>query len=167
MLPLLHTARLLLRELDAGDLEAYHDMVGAEREAAERRLTGLLDRQERGEIMSWAICELNRRTLLGIIGLCRFNRVNEHAEVAYELRAPFRGRGYVSEALGAIAIHAFQRLGLHRLEGHVDPENIASIRVLERNRFLREGRLRENHRVDGVWHDTLIYARLASDRRRR
>ena len=50
-------------------------------------------------------------------------------------------------------------LGLHRVEGHVDPDNVRSVRVLERTSFVREGVLRANHLFDGNFYDTVIYGR--------
>ena len=160
VLPSLRTARLLLRELARRDLDGYHVMVGGSQQIAEQRLERFLVRQRAGEIMSWAVTEADQDTLLGVVGLCRFDKANARAEVAYELRAEFRGRGFATEAIGRLATHGFDDLELHRLEGHVDPGNLASMRVLEKNGFTREGHLRENHRVDGVWHDTVIYGRL-------
>jgi ribosomal-protein-alanine N-acetyltransferase len=55
--------------------------------------------------------------------------------------------------------HAFEDLRLHRIEGHVDPDNARSIGVLERTSFLREGVLRGNFLFNGTYYDTVIYAR--------
>jgi [ribosomal protein S5]-alanine N-acetyltransferase len=160
VLPSLRTARLVLRELARRDLDGYHAMVGGSRQIAEQRLERFLLRQQAGEIMSWAVTQAAEDTLLGVVGLCRFDKANLRAEVAYELRPEYRGQGFATEAVGRLAAHAFEDLELHRLEGHVDPANLASMRVLEKNGFTREGHLRENHRADGAWHDTVIYGRL-------
>jgi RimJ/RimL family protein N-acetyltransferase len=56
--------------------------------------------------------------------------------------------------------HAFETLDLHRLEADVDPENTASLRVLERNGFRREGHLRERYTQDGRWHDAVLLGLL-------
>jgi [ribosomal protein S5]-alanine N-acetyltransferase len=43
------------------------------------------------------------------------------------------------------------------------PTNVASIRLLEKCGFMREGYAREYLCINGVWQDHLLYARLASD----
>jgi hypothetical protein len=58
--------------------------------------------------------------------------------------------------------HAFE--DLYRVEGHVDPDNARSIRMLKRTWFVREGVLRENHLFDGRFYDTAIYGRTNEGR---
>ena len=58
---------------------------------------------------------------------------------------------------------AFRRLGLHRVQAAVMPRNAASIRVLEKNGFRREGLAPRYLRINGEWEDHLIFARTAED----
>ena len=55
---------------------------------------------------------------------------------------------------------AFEELGLRRIEADVDPRNEASIRLLERLGFQREGYLRERWLVDQEINDTVFYGLL-------
>jgi RimJ/RimL family protein N-acetyltransferase len=54
-------------------------------------------------------------------------------------------------------------MALHRVEADVDPENGASIRLLERLGFQREGYFRERWFTFGSWKDSAMYGLLASD----
>jgi ribosomal-protein-alanine N-acetyltransferase len=45
------------------------------------------------------------------------------------------------------------------------PNNIASIRVLERNGFRREGYARRLLKINGVWEDHVLHARVSDDGR--
>jgi RimJ/RimL family protein N-acetyltransferase len=63
--------------------------------------------------------------------------------------------------------HAFGTLGLHRVEADVDPRNDASLRLVERLGFRREGHLRERYFVAGEIQDSVIYGLLAPDWRSR
>ena len=63
-------------------------------------------------------------------------------------------------ALQAVTAYAFETLGLTRIEARVHPSNGASIRVLERLGYLREGLLRLAVLKRGVPHDILLYAIL-------
>ena len=49
--------------------------------------------------------------------------------------------------------HCFGRVGLHRLEATVRPENLASLRVLAKLGFREEGLFRRYLDVDGAWRD--------------
>ena len=50
--------------------------------------------------------------------------------------------------------------GLHRVEAACIPTNNASIRLLEKTGFVREGFAREYLCINGTWQDHLLYARL-------
>jgi ribosomal-protein-alanine N-acetyltransferase len=54
-------------------------------------------------------------------------------------------------------------LQLHRVEAACIPDNIRSIRVLEKAGFQREGLLRSYLRINGAWQDHYLYARISDD----
>lgn len=83
------------------------------------------------------------------------------AEFGVILRAAAQGQGLAGEALRFIAAYAFESLGLFRLWADVDPDNIASLALFERNGFVREGVLRHNWRTHLGLRDSVILARLA------
>lgn len=67
--------------------------------------------------------------------------------------------GGVATAAAALAVdHAFGPAGLHRLEATVRPENVASIRVLTKLGFRKEGLFQRYLEVDGAWRDHLCFA---------
>jgi len=57
--------------------------------------------------------------------------------------------------------YAFGELDLHRVEANVQPENHASIRLLKRLRFRKEGLTRKYLKIDGHWRDHERWAILA------
>lgn len=104
--------------------------------------------------------------LLGGLTLGNVRRgVTQAAAVGYWLGLPFTGRGHMSEALRGAIRFAFEEIKLHRLEAACMPHNHASIRVLERNGFKREGLARRYLKIDGIWQDHLLFATLADDPR--
>jgi ribosomal-protein-alanine N-acetyltransferase len=172
VLATLRTERLTLRPIAWTDLDAYHALMSNASTAAltkrpahrslgesEARLRRGLFEHEEGKLMTWAIAVGERDPMVGLVGLCRFVPNHRRAEVSYELLQEHWGRGLASEALARVVRHAFEDVGLHRVEGHVDPENTRSIRVLERTSFVREGVLQENYFFDGRYFDTAIYRR--------
>jgi ribosomal-protein-alanine N-acetyltransferase len=73
------------------------------------------------------------------------------------------GRGVTPTALALVVDHCFSRVGLHRVEANIRPENIASRRVVEKLGFRDEGvRLRYLH-IDGAYRDHLCYAITAEE----
>ena len=68
-------------------------------------------------------------------------------------------------AVRALVPFAFGSLRLHRLEAACIPSNAASIRLLEKCGFVREGYAREYLCINGLWQDHLLFARLDGDRR--
>jgi len=59
---------------------------------------------------------------------------------------------------------AFDLLRLHRLEAACIPTNLASIRLLEKTGFKREGFARQYLCINGLWQDHLLFAKLENDR---
>ncbi|MFT4171502.1 MAG: GNAT family protein [Rhodocyclaceae bacterium] len=101
-------------------------------------------------------------TLAGGIGLILRPPPFEHsAEIGYWLAEPFWGRGIATAAVALVSDHAFQTLGLGRLEAPVFSWNLASMRVLEKNGFEREGLMRRSMQKDGRLVDRVLFARLA------
>lgn len=80
------------------------------------------------------------------------------AEIGFTLRAEHQGRGYASEAAAAVVDALFERLGLHRVMGQLDPLNVASQRTLERLGLGFESLSRQSYFCRGEWVDNLVYA---------
>ncbi len=79
------------------------------------------------------------------------------ANVGYWVDASRNGRGLASRAVGALVEHAFGELELHRLEAGTLVDNVASQRVLEKNRFELVGLARNYLRINGEWRDHLLF----------
>jgi RimJ/RimL family protein N-acetyltransferase len=88
---------------------------------------------------------------------------HHEAELAYALHHQEWGQGYASEATCALLAFGFTTLGLHRVFATCDPDNRASVRVLQKLRMQQEGHLRENTWMRGTWRDSLLYALLAQE----
>ncbi len=96
------------------------------------------------------------------LGLVR-RGVAQSATLGYWIGQPHAGHGYMTAAVRLAVRHAFQRLRLRRIEAACVPGNAASIRVLEKVGFLREGLAREYLCIDGAWRDHVLYALLERD----
>ena len=83
--------------------------------------------------------------------------------LGYWIDRSVAGRGMASLAVALVCDHAFNQVGLHRVEADIRPENLPSQRLVERLAFQREGLLRRYLDIDGDWRDHISYALLAED----
>ena len=114
---------------------------------------------------AFLIFDEGEETLVGGLSLGNVRRgVTQSAALGYWLGRPYTGQGRMTDAVAAIAAYALGPLGLHRLEAASMPENTASIAVLQRTGFEREGYARRYLLIDGAWRDHVLYARTAPDR---
>lgn len=102
--------------------------------------------------------------LLGGVTLANVRRgVAQTGSLGYWCGLPHIRHGYMSAAVRALAPAAFEMLRLHRLEAACIPTNLASMRLLEKTGFRREGYARGYLCINGIWQDHLLYARLQGD----
>src|SRR5581483_1427310 len=103
-------------------------------------------------------------TLIGGLTLANVRRgCAQAASLGYWMGAAFARKGHMTAAVRAVLPFAFETLRLHRVEAACIPGNVASVRLLEKTGFRREGFAREYLCIDGVWQDHLLYARLKHD----
>ncbi|MHA3704929.1 GNAT family N-acetyltransferase [Jatrophihabitans sp. YIM 134969] len=83
--------------------------------------------------------------------------------VGYWVDSAVAGRGITPTALALVADHCFGRVGLHRVEVDIRPENAASLRVVEKLGFRREGFYERFLDIDGAWRDHVAFALTTED----
>jgi ribosomal-protein-alanine N-acetyltransferase len=102
--------------------------------------------------------------LVGGLALANIRRgVAQAGSLGYWVGAPFVRQGYMTAAVRALLPAAFELLRLHRVEAACIPTNIASVKLLEKTGFRREGYARSYLCINGMWQDHVLYARLAGD----
>lgn len=74
--------------------------------------------------------------------------------------AGFEGRGLTTHGLNVVVRHAFQNLGLHRVEANIQPRNAASIALVKRCGFELEGYSPKYLKIGGRWRDHERWARV-------
>lgn len=101
---------------------------------------------------------------VGGVGFDVFDDVDRRtAEIGYWLAEPFWGRGIATAALAAVSEYAFERFDVVRLQARVYEGNEASMRVLEKAGYDREGRLRKSVTKNGRTFDSYLYARVKAE----
>ncbi|MEU9313441.1 GNAT family protein [Streptomyces sp. NPDC048256] len=99
-----------------------------------------------------------------VIGFARIGLSGVQAgKLGYAIAATEWGRGYATDAARALITYAFKELGLHRISAAIGPDNTASIAVVERLGFTREGVLRDHVFTSGAWRDSVLLSVLAHE----
>lgn len=124
-----------------------------------------LHRCKRDDYEAFLIRRIEDDAVVGSITISQIFHGNfQSAYLGYQIGAPYARRGYMTEALDLAVRHAFENLGLHRLEANVQPGNAASLALVRRAGFTREGYSRKYLKIDGTWRDHERWAILREDR---
>lgn len=172
--PELKTERLLLRQLIPTD-DSRIFQLRSDKEVSKfvnRPLCKSLDEAQafinkintsiaNNESLYWVLSTKPTNELIGTICLWNIQKEHSRAEVGFELLPGFQRKGFMQEALEAVLGYGFNTMKLHSFEGVVSPGNSASIKVLEKNNFIREGYFKENIFYNGSFQDTAIYSLLS------
>lgn len=113
-----------------------------------------------GTWLQLAIC-LENGQMIGDIGVHFFDEYQ--IEIGYTLSPEYQGMGYALEAVEGIINYIFNTLRKHRITASVDPNNHASIKLLEKIGFRKEGHLIKSLYMDNQWYDDCIYSILEEE----
>jgi ribosomal-protein-alanine N-acetyltransferase len=131
------------------------------RSAFRRRLKRYAEDQRSDLSYAFLIFRADTNVLVGGLTLANIRRgVAQAGSIGYWIGQPFARHGYMTAAVRALVPFCFDSLRLHRLEAACIPGNQASIRLLEKTGFTREGYAREYLCINGVWQDHLLFGRL-------
>jgi len=131
------------------------------RGAFRRRLKRYAEDQRSDQAYAFFIFRNEDQALVGGLTITNIRRgVAQAGSLGYWMGACYARRGYMTAAVRTLVPFAFSTLKLHRIEAACIPANVASIRLLEKTNFVREGYAREYLCINGTWQDHLLYARL-------
>lgn len=174
--PEMETERLILREAtkdDVKDMFVYlsdpevvkHMGMGPFQSAEDvlEELEWYKSIREQGTGIRWGIALKDSGKIIGSCGF--LNRIPKHyrSEIGYELSKEHWGKGIASEALEKVIKYGFEHLKLERIEALIEPENVPSQKLVERQGFIREGLLRHYEYTCGKFDDLYMYSILKGD----
>jgi [ribosomal protein S5]-alanine N-acetyltransferase len=134
--------------------------------ASFRRRIKRYSEDQRGDL-AYAFFVFRKRDNVFVGGLTLANirrGCAQAASLGYWMGAPYARAGHMTAAVNAVVPFAFGTLKLHRIEAACIPANVASVGLLEKTGFKREGFARQYLCIDGIWQDHLLYAKLENDR---
>ena len=171
-IPELKTERLRLTAFTREDMDAYFEIL---RDPEVQKYLGggvpVFDKEphisnwlrtindrllKKKTVFTWCIRDKESNRVIGRIDLGGFVKKTT-AEISYHLSSDFWGREIATEAVERVTRFGLDELGLSRIQALVMVENQASIRVLEKNGYLREGLL-HHYPFGREFHDVVILA---------
>jgi ribosomal-protein-alanine N-acetyltransferase len=131
------------------------------RSSFRRRLKRYAEDQRNDYAYPYFIFRNDDQKLVGGLTLTNIRRgVAQAGTLGYWMGAPYARQGYMTAAVRVLVPFAFATLKLHRIEAACIPENVASVRLLEKTGFVREGYARAYLCINGSWQDHLLYAQV-------
>lgn len=101
--------------------------------------------------------------IIGAVRLQVHDRQHRQGDLGFSLDSDYQGQGYATEAVRHVVRFGFDQLRLHRLWATAAVDNRRSWTLMERVGMVREGLLRDDKLVRGVWRSSYLYAILACD----
>ena len=120
--------------------------------------------RRKNETASCLVVVTDDGDLAGIYNLSEIVRgLFQNAYLGYYAFVPHAGTGMMRAAMPSVFAHAFDDLGLHRLQANVQPDNNRSRRLLESTGWREEGFAQRYLLIGGAWRDHVMYAITAEE----
>lgn len=127
-----------------------------------------LKRAGRDDHACFLVRRVDDHAIVGAININQIIRGFFHSGfLGYYGFRPHDGQGLMTDGLELVLRHAFTRLKMHRLEANVQPGNAASIALVQRCGFRREGLSLRYLKIAGRWRDHERWAITIEDWRGR
>lgn len=101
--------------------------------------------------------------IVGMLDYLYIDEENDKTEFGCWLDKGHTGQGIMTKATAALVDYSFKKLGLHRVEIHVSVENTKSKAVPKRLGFTNEGCLRDVEKINGKYHNHIVFSMLDKD----
>jgi ribosomal-protein-alanine N-acetyltransferase len=171
--PVLTSERLRFRRLSDSDIHEVFELrsnpetmkyiprpLVTTKDEALSHIKLINDKIDANTDINWAVTEKENDKCIGIMGFFRTQHEHYRTELGYMILPEHNNKGYVTEAVKTILNYAFNELNFNSIEATIDPNNLASEKVLQKNGFVKEGHLIENFFYDNQFIDSVIYSLL-------
>ena len=128
----------------------FYDAKAKTYEEARQFLHKINDEITKNEWILWGITFKNENKLIGSICFWNISKEQSKAEIGYELMLDQQGKGMMQEAIKAVIEYGFREMKLQLIEAFPNPDNLKSIKLLERNNFMRRASFNETDSSNGM-----------------
>ncbi|MCA0969720.1 GNAT family N-acetyltransferase [Halobacillus litoralis] len=167
---------MYLRELDQSDWKAHHEYASKD-EVCKFQPWGPNNEDDSKFFIAQAIRDREKRHRSRFVFSVILKEEDEIAgsiemnitdwdgvgEIGFIIHDKHWGKGYATQAVRLMLKHSFEKCELHRVAAVSDPDNVSSIRVLEKIGMKKEGILRKDLYVKGRWRDSVVYGLLKEE----
>ena len=174
--PMLETSRLYLRKItndDANDIFEYLSdgmvtrYLGKESLSSIQEAYDIINKIEKNysedRSIRWGIVHKKHEKLIGTIGFDSIQIKNKRTDIGYDINSNYWRQGLATEAINEVIRYGFTTLELNRIGAVVFPENTASLSLLEKSGFTKEGLLREYIIQNNIAKDTVALSLLKKE----
>jgi ribosomal-protein-alanine N-acetyltransferase len=171
--PVLTTERLTLRQIRESDKHEMFAMrsnptlmhfvprpLAQNVEDAVTLINLITENTGKNEAINFGITITGEDKLIGMCGYHRMQKEHFRAEIGYMLHGDYHGKKVMEEAINRVVRFGFDDMKLHSIEAVIAPENIASIKLIEKCGFVKEAYFREKEFVKGAFRDLLYFSKL-------
>ncbi|MEH7238031.1 GNAT family N-acetyltransferase [Bacillus sp. JJ1562] len=94
----------------------------------------------------WGLYDKENNEFIGTCGFHYLRKTSDGtiAEIGFDLSPSYWGKGLMEEVMTAVIQYGFNKVGFYMLDATVEPDNILSLKLMERLNFKRESVLKEN-----------------------
>ncbi len=168
---LLTTARLKLREVEIGDQQKifegfsnpivtkYMDITYPTFEATAEQMLWYETKRENGTGNSWAVIN-EHQAFIGVISTYNLHPLHRRCEIGYWFFPQYCGKGYGKESMDILLKTLAKQQNIHRFVAEVEPENTASVALLNSLGFNREAVFKEHEFRNNQFADLEIWAKI-------
>lgn len=120
----------------------------------------MLKRESAGTHLYASIILKLTQEIIGTAMIFNFDQNANHAEIGYVFHKEYWGKGYGTESVALMSDFAFESLNLHRVHASVVDVNIGSARILAKNGYELEGRLKDHYFIEDKYYDALLFGKI-------
>lgn len=115
--------------------------------------------------LRWMIEDMESGKLIGTCGFLNYEKEHNRIEIGYDLTPDYWGKGIMTEVVKYIMHFGFLTMKVNKIEAKVEPENEASLRLMHKLGFYKEGVLRQHEFEKGKYIDLAVFSMLKSEYR--
>ncbi len=172
----LNTTRLILKELSQNIYDYAFKELQVEESIMFLGLNSNQDYFSEKEKYNLGLSTYNKKFLtfqlqykesMEIIGWCGYHTwyiEHQRAEIGYALNDNrLKGKGLMFEAIEKVIEYGFSEMNLNRIEAFIGPDNVPSLKLIEKMNFKKEGQLRQHYFKNNQLEDSLVFSLLKDD----
>ena len=172
----LSSSRIKLRAITLDDVEDVFDLYSDQDSAllddwspmssireSKSLIKSRMEENRKNEGLEYSV-KIKGNKFVGCCGVFDFDLENMNCSLFYQVLKEHRNNGYATEAVELICKYCFKTIKIHRIYAYITPGNIASIKVLEKNKFRIEGILRDMEYYKNQYWDGILMARINDEK---